>query len=237
MALPIGDLVRTERRPFVTAGLVVANALVWLAYQLPAGIDHSVRTVGFRACGVDGSCADRGLPWPAEAMTSMFGHASWSHLVGNMVFLVAFGPLVESRLGHLRYLALYLAAGVAAAALQASAMLAFTPHEATVPMIGASGAISGVVAAYIVIQPFQRVLVWVLPTFFLRVPAIALLGVWFLLQALEASLSVSTPDANAGVAFFAHVGGFLAGLAAATLLVRDAWTRRIGHAGGGPAPA
>lgn len=162
-------------------------------------------------------------------LTSAFGHASWAHLVGNMVFLLAFGPLVESRFGRGRFLLTYLVAGIAAAALQGAVTLAFASGDAAIPNIGVSGAISGVIAAYVVARPFERILVWVMPLLFVRIPAIALLGVWFLLQALEGSLALSNSEMTAGVAFFAHVGGFLTGLAAATIILPDAWTRRIFH--------
>ncbi len=225
--LPLGDLTRSRRPPFVTIGLVVANVLVWLAYQVPQGINGSVGTLGFRPCGVNGSCPDQGLPWPVEVLTSMFAHGGWSHLVGNMVFLLAFGPLVEELFGPVRYLGTYLACGLAAAALQGGLTLAFVPHDGNIPNIGASGAISGVLAVYIVARPFERIVIWVLPVIFLRIPALGLLGVWFLLQALEGAYSLSNPSAVVGIAFFAHVGGFLAGLAAATAVLPDAWTRRL----------
>ena len=225
--LPLGDLRPPRRFPFVTIGLVAANVLVWLAYQVPQGINSSVGTLGFRPCGVNGSCSDKGLPWPVEVLTSMFAHGSWSHLVGNMVFLLAFGPLVEELFGPVRYLGTYLFCGLAAHALQGGLTLAFVPHDGSIPNIGASGAISGVLAAYIVARPFERIITWLLPVIFLRIPALGLLGVWFLLQALEGAYSLSNPSAVVGIAFFAHVGGFLAGLAAATAFLPDAWTRRL----------
>lgn len=225
--LPLGDFRPPRRFPFVTIGLVAANVLVWLAYQLPQGINGSVETLGFRPCGVNGSCSDKGLPWPVEVLTSMFTHGSWSHLVGNMVFLLAFGPLVEELFRPLRYLGTYLLCGLAADALQGGLTLAFVPHDGNIPNIGASGAISGVLAAFIVARPFERIITWVLPVIFLRIPALGLLGVWFLLQALEGAYSLSNPSAVVGIAFFAHVGGFLAGLATATAFLPDAWTRRL----------
>ena len=225
--LPLGDLTRPKRFPSVTVALIAANVVVWLAYQLPQGIGSSADTLGFRACGVNGACSDKGLPWPVEVLTSMFTHGSWSHLVGNMVFLLAFGPLVEGLLGSARYLGTYLAAGVAAAALQGSLTLAFVPHDGNIPNIGASGAISGVIGVYVVARPFERVLTWVLPALFLRIPALGLLGVWFLLQALEGAYSLSNPSGVVGIAFFAHVGGFVAGAVLATLMVPESWPRRL----------
>lgn len=233
--LPLGDFTTWRKLPLVTLALIAANVVVWLAYQLPKGIEESVETLGFRPCGVDGSCPDTGLAWPLEALASMFTHGSWSHLVGNMVFLLAFGPLVESLFGPVRYVLMYLLAGITADVLQGGLTLAFTPDEASIPHIGASGAISGVIGAYLVARPFERVLTWLMPVFFLRIPALGLLGVWFLLQALEGAYSLSNPEGLVGIAFFAHVGGFVAGVVAATLVLSDAWTRRI-LSGPGRAP-
>jgi membrane associated rhomboid family serine protease len=227
--LPLGDMTPLRRPPFVTIGLAAVTCLVWLAYQLPAGVDRSVQRIGFTPCGVDGSCRDSGLPWPAEVLTSMFGHASWAHLVGNMVFLLALGSLVEGVMGHVRYLALYLVSGIAAGAAYGAVMLLASHHEASVTVIGASGAISGVLGAYVVARPFTRVLVWVAPIFFLRIPAVAVIGMWFILQAVEGSLAISSPQ-HSSIAFVAHVGGFLAGLIMATALLPGSWPHRASRA-------
>ena len=211
--LPLTDLVRPKRMPVVTASLIVANFVVWLAYEVPHGVETAVATIGSRPCALNGTCPDNhGVPGPATLLTSIFGHASWAHIVGNMVFLAVFGPRVEDRLGHLRFLALYLIAGVGADALFDGTTLAFAaPADATVPGIGASGAISGVLAAYVVAHPFERILVWTLPALFLRIPALGLVGIWFVLQALEGAYALSNPDVTVGTAFMAHVGGFLVG--------------------------
>jgi membrane associated rhomboid family serine protease len=224
--LPLGDFTGWKRFPLVTLLLIGANLGVWFVYQLPEGIERSVETLGFRPCGVDGSCPDTGLAWPLEALTSMFTHGSWSHIVGNLVFLFAFGPLVEGLVGPARYALMYVVSGIAADALQGGLTLAFTPDEASIPNVGASGAISGVIGAYVVARPFERVLTWVMPVFFLRIPALGLLGVWFLLQALEGAYSLSNPEGLVGIAFFAHAGGFAAGVVAATLVLPGAWTRK-----------
>lgn len=224
--LPLGDLRRPVRFPWVTLGLAAANLAVWLAYEVPVGVDEAADTLGFRPCEVDGSCAATSLPWPVEGLTAMFTHGGWSHIVGNLVFLLAFGPLVEGLLGRWRFLLLYLVSGVAADVLQGGLTLAFTPDAGDIPNIGASGAISGVIGAYLVVRPFERVLTWVLPAFFLRIPALGLLGVWFLLQALEGTYTLSVPGSSVGIAFFAHVGGFVAGVVLATAFLPGAWTRR-----------
>ena len=211
--LPLTDMVKPRRLPVVTIALIVANLAVWLGYEVPHGVDSAVDEIGARACSLNGSCPDdRGLAWPYALFASMFGHASWAHIVGNMLFLAAFGLRVEDGLGRVRFLLMYLAAGVGGVALFDATTLAFaSTNDATVPGIGASGAISGVLAAYVVAHPFERVLVWALPALFLRIPALGLLGVWFILQALEGAYALSNPSVTVGTAFMAHVGGFLVG--------------------------
>lgn len=225
--LPLGNLERPLRFPWVTLGLIVANVLVWVAYEVNVGVDVAAEELGFRPCEVNGSCSQVGQPWALDSLTAMFAHGGWSHLVGNLVFLAALGPLVEGLVGHVRYLLLYLLSGFAADALQGSLTLAFATHEAEIPNIGASGAISGVVAAFVVARPFDRVVAWVPPCLFVRVPAIALLGVWFVIQTLEGIYTLSHPESVVGIAFFAHVGGFAAGAILATAFLPDAWTRHL----------
>ena len=225
--LPLTDAVRPRSFPWVTLVLVAANVAVWLAYQLTTGLDESIDEIGFRACGVAGDCEQDVLPWPVTATGSMFAHGGWAHLVGNMLFLAVFGMRVEDRLGRVRYLALYLVSGYAATALEGGVTLALMSDErASIPGIGASGAISGVLGAYLVLFPRQRVLVVLLPAFFLRVPAVGLLAVWLVLQALEGTYGLAHPEeGSAGIAFFAHVGGFVAGVLLATAMAPESWPR------------
>lgn len=227
--LPLTDAVKPTRFPWVTAALVVANVAVWLAYQLPAGLEESVDEIGFRACAIAGDCTEPTRSWPLTATASMFAHGGWAHLVGNMLFLVAFGIRVEDRLRTARYLLVYVVSGYAATALQGGVELAFMPEEDTnIPGIGASGAISGVLGAYVVLFPFARVVSVLLPVFFLRVPALGLLPVWFALQALAGTYGLLHPDQEfVGIAFFAHVGGFVAGAVLATLMVPESWPRQL----------
>ncbi len=225
--LPLGNLERPARFPWVTIGLILASVLVWLAYEVRVGVDEAAGSLGFRPCEIDDSCLELGRPWLIDTLTAMFTHGGWSHLVGNLVFLAALGPLVEGLLGHVRYLVLYLVAGLGADLLQGGLTLAFTAGEAEIPNIGASGAISGVVAAFVVARPFARVLAWVVPCLFVRIPAIAMLGVWFLIQALEGVYTLSHPESVVGIAFFAHVGGFVVGAIVATLFLPNAWTRDL----------
>jgi len=237
--LPLTDTVRPRRVPLITAGLVVANVAVWLSYQLPTGLDESVDRIGFRACALAADCTGDTLPWAYTATTAMFAHGGWAHLVGNMAFLVALGMRVEDRLGRLRYLLLYLASGYAATALSAGVDLAFRGDaETNIPNIGASGAISGVMGAYLVLFPFARIVALLLPMFLVRVPALALLAVWFTLQALEGTYGLTHPEEDtAGIAFFAHVGGFLAGAVLATALASESWPRSRGRRAGTRPPA
>ena len=162
-------------------------------------------------------------PWWETIFSSMFMHGGWLHLAGNMLFLWVFGNNIEDSMGRLRFLLFYLLAGIAAVYAQA----ALDP-SATEPTIGASGAISGVLGAYIFLNPRARVLTLIFLIFFvtfIEVPAFILLGIWFALQALPAVGQLATPDVSAsggGVAYFAHIGGFLFGLATVKLFARRA---------------
>jgi len=227
--LPLTDAVKPKRFPWVTVLLVVASVAFWLAYQLPAGLEESVDEIGFRACAIAGDCTEPARSWPLTSTLSMFAHGGWAHLVGNMVFLVAFGIRVEDRLGRGRFLLLYLVSGYAATALQGGVELGFMTEEDTnIPGIGASGAISGVLGAYVVLFPFARVVTLLLPMFFLRVPALGLLPVWFTLQALAGTYGLLHPEQEfVGIAFFAHVGGFVAGAVLATLMAPESWPRTL----------
>jgi len=157
----------------------------------------------------------RVLPAWATVFTSMFVHGGWLHLIGNMLFLWIFGHNVEDELGHGRYLVLYLASGLAAALIQG-----LSDPGSHVPMIGASGAIAGVLGAYAVLSPRANIHVFVWIVIFFRVvnvPAWALLGLWFAIQLLS---GVEQQRGAPGVAFWAHVGGFVVGMLLVTQLRR-----------------
>src|SRR4051794_3016973 len=152
------------------------------------------------------ACVIEGDPSWYTPLTSMFLHGGWFHLIGNMWFLWVFGNNVEDSMGHFRYLAFYVLCGLAAAAAQT-----FMLPASAIPMVGASGAISGVMGAYIVLYPRVRVHMLVILFIFITrivVPAYVMLGYWFLLQLIGGGLSSSS---EGGVAFWAHAGGFLAG--------------------------
>jgi membrane associated rhomboid family serine protease len=141
----------------------------------------------------------------------MFMHGSWEHILGNMLFLWIFGNNVEDALGRIRFFLWYVAAGLAATTLQTFITLEYSGvNGASVPNIGASGAISGVLGAYLLLLPTAKVLTWIF--FIIReIPAFWFLGIWFLFQLIDGGYAIRHPEAGGGVAFFAHVGGFVFG--------------------------
>ncbi|HEX3234323.1 MAG TPA: rhomboid family intramembrane serine protease [Gemmatimonadales bacterium] len=219
---PYRDDNPTIGTPFVTLLIIVANAAVWVLVQgagMEPGLSKSVCELGLIPGEFLGRVAEgTSIPLSPTAacvlgverhlytpLTSMFLHGGWLHLIGNMWFLWLFGNNVEDSMGHVRYLAFYLLAGIAAAAVQT-----YMNPSSVIPMVGASGAISGVMGAYVVLYPRVRVHMLVVLVIFVTrivVPAYLMLGYWFLLQLLGGSAATG----NGGVAFWAHVGGFLAG--------------------------
>ncbi|HUK36787.1 MAG TPA: rhomboid family intramembrane serine protease [Vicinamibacterales bacterium] len=200
--IPLRDVIPSRTFPFVTITIIVLNALAWFLElsMSPRGLREFLYVYGvvpanFRA---------------PTLVTSMFLHASWSHIIGNMWYLWIFGDNVEDRCGHGRFVVFYLLCGIAAAlgqvAMNSASML---------PTIGASGAIAGVMGAYFVLYPHSRVLT-LIPIFLydiVEVPAIVLLGFWFLMQLVDAgAVAVTTNSTGGGVAFAAHVVGFLVGV-------------------------
>ena len=215
--IPLSDGMPARRFPVVNVTLIAACFAVWLLYELPH-LDSSVVHASFYPCTVDGSC--RGPePWAVSWFTAMFLHGGWDHILGNMLFLAIFGNNVEDRLGHLPYLGFYLAGGFVATVTQTlMTLLAGPSGAAMVPTLGASGAIAAVLGAYFVFYPGARVLTLVL-VFPVRIPAWFFLGGWFLYQLVEGNFGVFSAGANGGgVAFFAHIGGFLFGVLVARLV-------------------
>src|SRR5690348_7184819 len=208
--------------PIVTYGLIAANVLAWALLQgfgTEPLLSRSVCQLGLTPgellqMAVPGTevpiaegvvCVVTDMPSWFTPLTSMFLHGGWFHLIGNMWFLWVFGNNVEDSMGRLRYLFFYLICGLAAAATQTWV----TPASA-VPMVGASGAISGVMGAYVVLYPRVRVHVLVILVIFITrivVPAYLMLGYWFFLQLIGGGLA----SGEGGVAFWAHAGGFVAG--------------------------
>ena len=218
MVLPLTDQLPTRRTPVVNVALIVANLAVWLFYELPHH-DAAILRASFYPCAVVDRCAT-GEPWGLSWITAMFLHAGWSHILGNMLFLAIFGNNVEDAFGRIGYLVFYFAGGFVATATQTAATLLFgAPADARVPTLGASGAIAAVLGAYFVLYPRARVLTLVLwiP---LPIPAWVFLGLWFVYQLYEADFGLMRPGSSGGVAFFAHVGGFVFGLLVAGVLKR-----------------
>jgi membrane associated rhomboid family serine protease len=223
--LPLSDGVPTKRFPIVNTLLIVANVAVWLFYELPH-LDSSVAHASLYPCALSGACHSPEA-WGIAWFTAMFLHASWGHLAGNMLFLGVFGNNVEDSLGRLGYLVFYIAGGFVAAMTQTAATLwAGTAADARVPTLGASGAIAAVLGAYIVLYPNARVF-GLLVVFPVRVSAWFFLGAWFLYQLIEANVGLVSTDQgdSGGVAFFAHVGGFVFGFLVAWLLTQTVLRR------------
>jgi membrane associated rhomboid family serine protease len=221
--LPLKDNIPTRRFPVVTVALIATNVGVWLLVQdagTEPGFSTSLADLAYRPCEVDSSCANVGEPWPVNAFAAMFMHGDWGHLLGNMLFLWIFGNNIEDTLGRVRFVGFYLAAGLAATAAQTVVTLAMaSPADAAVPNVGASGAIAGVLGAYILLHPGAVVLTWFMPFFIIPVPAFAYLGLWFVFQLVAGGSSFVSPAEGGGVAYFAHIGGFVFGLATIRALV------------------
>ena len=216
--IPIRDDTPRFSTPFVTYFIIALNTLVFLfelsvSQQGRGALNGLIYHFGVVPLRFDHILA----AWPASSLTglflpiltSMFLHASWLHLIGNMWFLWIFGDNIEDYLGHFSYLLFYLVCGFAAAIthilLNAGSRL---------PSVGASGAIAGVMGAYFVLYPKARVMMWFPPIFFFHLPAWLVLGYWFFMQFLSgAATSIAeTSQTNGGIAFWAHVGGFVAGV-------------------------
>jgi membrane associated rhomboid family serine protease len=209
MFIPLRDENPSGKFPFVNVCLILANIAVFIyqltltphAFQIFVAANAMVPARIPAVFNGYGSFEAAFLP----LVTSMFLHAGIAHLLGNMLFLGIFGDNVEAAFGHLRYLLFYFVCGVGAGLMHIA--FNFNSH---IPALGASGAISGVLGAYIVLEPRNRILTLIF-IFLVRVPAIVVLGLWFVLQFLSGIGSLGT-TANGGVAVWAHIGGFLLGL-------------------------
>src|ERR1051325_7839255 len=202
--IPLRDIIPSRTTPVVTISLIAINVFVFL-YELSLGRAVDAFTLYW-------GLVPAAFSWVA-VFTSMFLHGGFLHVAGNMLYLWIFGDNVEDRMGHGRFLVFYLLCGVAAALAQTSSV-----PDSVVPMIGASGAIAGVVGAYFVLYPRSRI-VTLIPIFFffqvVEVPAILFLGIWFLMQFLSGLGSIVNSvsgGAMGGIAFWAHVAGFVAGI-------------------------
>ena len=187
-------------------------------------MNGAVDQLAFHPCEVEHSCRAIGQGWELTAVTSMFMHGSWLHLLGNMLFLWIFGNNVEDAMGRIKFIVFYFLSGFAALGLQTLITLTTSPlQDHGIPFLGASGAISGVLGAYFVLLPKASVLTLVF--FFLPVliPAWVFLVLWFGFQLISSSASLQHPESGGGVAFFAHIGGFVFGLLAVRLFRTRSW--------------
>ncbi len=210
--IPIRDVIPSRTTPFVTFSLISANALAFLCQRSldATGLARSIDLLALVP-------AHLSLATAPTLITAIFLHASWPHLLGNLLFLWIFGDNVEDRFGHGRFAAFYLVAGVAANLAQVAA-----DSASIVPIVGASGAIAAVMGAYFVMFPKSRVvmLIWlVFYVDFVEIPAVLFLGCWFILQFLG-GLGQTAVASTGGVAFFAHIGGFALGALTGRLLAR-----------------
>lgn len=210
---PFRDHNPSERTPYVTWALLIANVAVFLAYFALLSDPRLLARFFFEWGLVPANAS------PATFFTSMFLHGGVMHLAGNMLFLWVFGDNMEDQMGHVGFLLFYLMAGLAAAGAQF-----FSDPTSTIPMVGASGAIAGVMGGYLLMFPRARVDILVILIIIVRiipVPAWLVLGAWFGIQLLQGSMS---PTAQAGVAYWAHAGGFAAGL----IMTLPLWLKRGG---------
>lgn len=223
--IPYGTIEKTERRnfPYVNVLIVTLNIMVFMAevYALlvlgQKGFEELLTQYSFVPATLSDNIFQLGLA------TSLFLHAGLLHLAGNMIFLLPFGDNVEDRLGHARYLVFYLLCGVAA-----SLVYALFHMQSSIPLVGASGAIGGVLGGYLALHPtkstvkgFLWLIVLLIP---IRLPAVLFIGSWFVMQLFStvASLGSQAATSGGGVAFLAHVGGFVTGLILAPLFARSA---------------
>ena len=229
MFIPLGD--DNSRRtitPFIVYGLIAANAMVWfLQLNLGEPFSYGWATVPFeithgtdlvRAAAMDIRGQDLAIPqYPGPSpiyltmLSSMFMHGSWMHILGNMLYLFIFGDQIEDLLGHIKFLIFYVACGLGAGVAQ----IAFQP-DSVIPCLGASGAIAGVLGAYLIKHPTNRVRV-LMGRYITHMPAVVVLGFWIILQIFS---QVTTRAGGGGVAYMAHIGGFAVGFVLILILGR-----------------
>ncbi len=211
--IPLHDDNPTEVTPYVTVTFIVACTVIffWQFAQGPQGQQVIAYGLGVVPIVLFGQAELPPelyiVPAPVTILTSMFLHGGWMHLIGNMLYLWIFGNNVEDSMGHTRFVVFYVICGAAAVFAHA-----LPNPQSEIPMIGASGAISGVLGAYLLLHPHARVLVAIPIGFFLhtvRLPAMWVLGLWFVLQLIS---SLAADPNSPGVAFLAHIGGFVAGV-------------------------
>lgn len=226
--IPIKDTIPRRTYPFATLTIIILNLLVF-AFELSmpaADLNIFVYIFGLIPArhAHPGWVQALGLPldhyWPF--ITNLFLHGGWLHIIGNMWFLYLFGDNVEDLMGHVRFFLFYLLAGIAA-----NLTHYFVNHDSTSPVIGASGAIAGVMAAYLKLFPRARIvtviLILILP-YFIELPAVLFMGIWFVMQILSGAASLAVASQGGGIAWWAHIGGFATGY----LLVKPMCSKRLG---------
>jgi membrane associated rhomboid family serine protease len=227
--IPIRTAVPSRYPPIVTWALISANCIVFLFQQSLSPVELDAFVDQFAL--IPARCTDVFVNGDADGtallpfVTMMFLHGGWLHLIFNMWTLWLFGPTVEDRLGYGRYVAFYFGCGIAASLAQ----VIFDPTS-TVPVLGASGAIAGVLGGYMSLFPFSRVIVVVpilfIPLFF-EMPAVVFIGFWFLVQLFQGTAELFAPSASGGVASWAHVGGFIVGLVLIPFIQRSRRSYRV----------
>jgi membrane associated rhomboid family serine protease len=231
---PLKDDLASRTFPFITVLLILLNAVVFL-YQTSLGVgaadvdpraaEDFILEFGLVPCRLTAKCMGHpGLPHPvATVFSSMFLHGGFLHIIGNMLYLWIFGNNVEGALGHGRFLAFYLLSGLLAGLVQTA-----VHPDSPIPMIGASGAVAGVLGAYLVLFPHATILTLLILGFFIRLvhmPAVIVLGFWFVVQFMNGLIDRSIGEGAGGVAWFAHIGGFLAGIGLLFLMRPRRWAR------------
>jgi membrane associated rhomboid family serine protease len=218
--IPIRDVNPSRSFPIMTIGLIVINVLIFL-FEVSAGRNLEVLFNKFALI------PDKYFSLVAKGgfnyiqrfspfITSQFLHGGWLHVIGNMWFLWIFGDNIEDRLGHFKFILFYLLCGVAAGLAHV-----YTNSSSAVPTVGASGAIAGVMGAYTILYPRAKVLTLFIFFFFIRfieVPAFLFLGVWFSIQFISGAVTMASSSSDAGIAWFAHIGGFVVGIILILLL-------------------
>jgi membrane associated rhomboid family serine protease len=207
--IPIRDDVPSRKFPVVTVGLLVVNVLIFLLeFIYGEAVGSLVYQFGIVPARLTTDYTNPSIL--LTVITSMYLHGGWAHLIGNMIYLWIFGDNVEDRMGRLRYFIFYTLCGIVAGILQV-----FAAPRSTIPIIGASGAIAGVLGAYILLYPKAKVRTLVPSFFFYRsiwLPAVIVLGGWFLIQLLNGLATLNVVTQTGGVAWWAHIGGFVAGM-------------------------
>ncbi len=224
--IPLKDTIPSRRYPIVTVSLIVVNVLIFLfELSLGEGLSEFFDIFGVVPATYF-ELKETGAPFLLvyfPFVTSMFLHGGWMHLIGNMLYLWVFGDNVEDMMGHFKFLVFYLLCGIFAALAHV-----YTNPHSEIPTVGASGAISGVLGAYFLLFPHSRVIT-LIPIFFffdlIEVSAFVFLGFWFILQFFNgiASLGAATYATTGGVAWWAHIGGFVAGFLLSFVFARRRW--------------